>query len=234
MLTLNVWNVIVFLVQQPDLHRSIGIALPRIIEELRRVHDDELYWYAAAIVATAVIVRLLWVFPGAALMRPMLSAVKHRETPGSWQRDARDRLGRHARHRHDRSGAGPAASDRIGRAVSASPDDHLSRVRGGVRDADRARVEPRSADRCACRSSPMMRPERRAAARSAADGARGARGHQRSRRHRHAARAGDRTRAQHVRDATGSSSTVRPTIRCSSCPTRSSCASRLCTPSASR
>ena len=84
MVTLYVWNVIVFLCNSL-IFMIIGIALPRIIEELRRVHDDRLYWYAAAIVATAVIVRLLWIFPGAALMRPILMRLKYRETPGSWK-----------------------------------------------------------------------------------------------------------------------------------------------------
>jgi monovalent cation/hydrogen antiporter len=84
MLTLNIWNVVVFLFNSL-IFIMIGIALPRIVEELERVHDDKLYWYALAIIVTAVIVRLLWVFPGAALLRKILSAVKRREKPASWQ-----------------------------------------------------------------------------------------------------------------------------------------------------
>jgi CPA1 family monovalent cation:H+ antiporter len=84
MLTLSVWNVVVFLFNSL-IFITIGLALPRIIEELRRLHNEQLYWYALAIVVTAVSVRLLWVFPGAALLRRMLKFVKRREGRRSWQ-----------------------------------------------------------------------------------------------------------------------------------------------------
>ena len=85
MLTLNVWNVVVFLFNSL-IFIMIGVALPRIIEELRRVHNEKLYWYALAIIGTALVVRLLWVFPGAALMRWVLKFIKHRrEGPYTWR-----------------------------------------------------------------------------------------------------------------------------------------------------
>jgi CPA1 family monovalent cation:H+ antiporter len=84
MLTLNVWNVIVFLFNSL-IFVAIGIALPRIIERLLAIHNEKLYWYASAIVATAIVVRLVWVFPGAALARRMLNVVRHREATSSWR-----------------------------------------------------------------------------------------------------------------------------------------------------
>jgi CPA1 family monovalent cation:H+ antiporter len=84
MASVNMWNVIVFLFNSL-IFMMIGLALPRIIEELLRVHDNALYGYAIAIVGTAVVVRLLWVFPGAALMRAIMRRKRRKEQQGSWR-----------------------------------------------------------------------------------------------------------------------------------------------------
>jgi CPA1 family monovalent cation:H+ antiporter len=84
MMTLNVWNIVVFLFNSL-IFMLIGLALPRIVQELLRLHDNKLYAYAAAIVGTAVIVRLLWVGPGSALLRSMLKPVRRRVAPVSWR-----------------------------------------------------------------------------------------------------------------------------------------------------
>jgi NhaP-type Na+/H+ or K+/H+ antiporter len=84
MASVNMWNVIVFLFNSL-IFMMIGLALPRIVEELRRVHDNALYVYAIAIVCTAVVVRLLWVFPGATLMRAIMRRKRRKEEQGSWR-----------------------------------------------------------------------------------------------------------------------------------------------------
>jgi CPA1 family monovalent cation:H+ antiporter len=87
MTSLNVWNVIVFLFNSL-IFLIIGLALPRIVEELRRVHDDRLYGYAVAVVGTAIVVRLLWVGPGAALLRRILRPLRRKVSPMSWRETA--------------------------------------------------------------------------------------------------------------------------------------------------
>jgi CPA1 family monovalent cation:H+ antiporter len=82
MMSMTAWNVVVFLCNSL-IFMIIGLALPRIVEELLRRHDNRLYWYALIIVATAVIVRLLWIGPGEALLQRLTSA-RHRVERYPW------------------------------------------------------------------------------------------------------------------------------------------------------
>jgi CPA1 family monovalent cation:H+ antiporter len=83
-MTLNVWNVMVFLCNSL-VFMIIGLALPRIVEELLRLHDARLYWYALAIVGTAVAVRMLWIGPGGALMQRLMAPSPQRGWHYPWR-----------------------------------------------------------------------------------------------------------------------------------------------------
>jgi CPA1 family monovalent cation:H+ antiporter len=84
LLTLNLWNVIVFLFNSLSFI-MIGLELPSVIAGLTHIPTGKLVLYAAAIVGTAVAVRMFWVFPLASLSRlPLRAFERHYRSP-SWQ-----------------------------------------------------------------------------------------------------------------------------------------------------
>jgi len=84
LLTLNLWNVIVFLFNSL-IFIMIGLELPSVIAGLTHISTARLVLYAAAIVGTAIAVRLFWVFPLATLSRLSLRAFERHYRSPSWQ-----------------------------------------------------------------------------------------------------------------------------------------------------
>lgn len=84
LLTLNLWNVIVFLFNSL-IFIMIGLELPSVIAGLTHIPTGRLVLYAAAVVGTALAVRLFWVFPLASLsVLPLRMFERHYRSP-PWQ-----------------------------------------------------------------------------------------------------------------------------------------------------
>jgi CPA1 family monovalent cation:H+ antiporter len=84
LLTLNLWNVVVFLFNSL-IFIMIGLELPSVIANLTHIPTENLILYAAAIVGTAVAVRLFWVFPLASLSRLPLRVFERHDRREPWQ-----------------------------------------------------------------------------------------------------------------------------------------------------
>jgi Na+/H+ antiporter len=77
--TTSVWNVVVFLLNG-IVFILIGLQLPGIIRGLGEYSLRAAIWYGVAISLVAILVRLLWMYPGAYLPRMISKRIRLRET----------------------------------------------------------------------------------------------------------------------------------------------------------
>jgi CPA1 family monovalent cation:H+ antiporter len=79
-----VWEIIVFLLNGL-IFILIGLQLPSILKEISEYSLATLIWYAVLISATAIIVRLLWVFPAAYIPRLISRQLRDRDPYPDWR-----------------------------------------------------------------------------------------------------------------------------------------------------
>jgi len=82
--TQSVWNVLVFLLNGV-VFILIGLQLPGIIRGLGEYSLSEAIWYGIAISAVTILVRLLWVYPGAFVPRMLSKRIRQREPSPGWK-----------------------------------------------------------------------------------------------------------------------------------------------------
>ena len=82
--TVAVWEIIVFLLNGL-IFILIGLQLPSILNEISEYSLATLIWYAVLISATAIIVRLLWVFPAAYIPRLISRQLRDRDPYPDWR-----------------------------------------------------------------------------------------------------------------------------------------------------
>ena len=140
-----VWETLVFLLNAL-LFVLVGLQLPVAVGGLGDIGAATLAGYAAAICATVVGVRLLWlnVVP---LSAALLERSRGRDPPGQiLGRADRDRLVRDAGRRLAGGGPGAAAEDRQRCALSEARPDHLPRLLGDPLHPGGRRPYPADAD----------------------------------------------------------------------------------------
>jgi monovalent cation/hydrogen antiporter len=77
----SVWNVLIFLLNGV-VFILIGLQLPGIIHGLGEYSLKEAIWYGIAISVVIILVRLIWVYPGAYLPRMLSKRVRREPSPG--------------------------------------------------------------------------------------------------------------------------------------------------------
>jgi monovalent cation/hydrogen antiporter len=82
--TLSVWNVVVFILNG-IIFILIGLQLPAILEGIKEHSLFTLLGYGLLISLTTIIVRILWVFPGAYLPRMLYKSIREKETQTNWR-----------------------------------------------------------------------------------------------------------------------------------------------------
>ena len=80
----GVWNVITFLLNGV-VFILIGLQLPGVVHGLGEYSLRAAIGYGAAISVVAIVVRLIWVFPGAYLPRMMSKRIREREVNPEWK-----------------------------------------------------------------------------------------------------------------------------------------------------
>jgi Na+/H+ antiporter len=80
----SVWNVIVFLLNGV-VFILIGLQLPEVVRGLGEYSLHAAIWYGIAISAVTIIVRLVWVYPGAYLPRLLSKRIRKRERAPGWK-----------------------------------------------------------------------------------------------------------------------------------------------------
>lgn len=83
-LTITLWGVIVFLLNSL-IFIFIGLQMRPLLVGISHHTAIEVMQYAAAVTAVAVVVRVLWVFPGTALSRVLSRRSHDLEPPASWK-----------------------------------------------------------------------------------------------------------------------------------------------------
>jgi CPA1 family monovalent cation:H+ antiporter len=78
------WELVIFLLNGV-LFVLVGLQLPEIIDALEGYSAGEVAWYAAAVIATVVVVRFLWVFPATYLPRLLFPRLRERDPAPDWQ-----------------------------------------------------------------------------------------------------------------------------------------------------
>jgi Na+/H+ antiporter len=78
------WRMVVFLLNG-IIFILIGLQLPAVVSGLRTQSWSTLLLYAAAVSATVVLTRILWVFPGAYLPRLLSERIRARDPAPAWQ-----------------------------------------------------------------------------------------------------------------------------------------------------
>jgi len=79
-----VWEMIEF-VLNGFIFLLIGLQLPEVMRHLSGRSLAELFWYAAAISMTVIIIRILWVFPASYLPRLLSKSLRQRDPYPPWQ-----------------------------------------------------------------------------------------------------------------------------------------------------
>jgi monovalent cation/hydrogen antiporter len=82
--TLSVWNVVVFILNG-IIFILIGLQLPGILEGIKEHSLLTLAGYGLMISFTAIIVRILWVFPGAYIPRFLFASIRKAEPETNWR-----------------------------------------------------------------------------------------------------------------------------------------------------
>lgn len=77
----SVWNVLIFLLNGV-VFILIGLQLPVIIHGLGEYSLKEAIWYGIAISVVTILVRLVWVYPGAYLPRMLSKKIRREPSPG--------------------------------------------------------------------------------------------------------------------------------------------------------
>ena len=80
----SLWSIIVFLLNSL-VFILIGVQLRSILEALSGYSALQLGAYVAAVSAVAIVVRMLWVIPGAYLPRALSRRIRHRERRPPWR-----------------------------------------------------------------------------------------------------------------------------------------------------
>src|SRR5688572_1785994 len=79
-----VWETIVFLLNGV-IFILIGLQLPVVMERLAHIPRSQLALYAAAVCATAILTRIIWVFPATYLPRLLSPTLRQRDPAPPWQ-----------------------------------------------------------------------------------------------------------------------------------------------------
>jgi len=82
--SLAVWEILVFLINA-FLFALVGLQLPVVLDGLQGESAGTLLGYAAAICATVIVVRFVWVFPATYLPRLMSRRLRERDPYPPWQ-----------------------------------------------------------------------------------------------------------------------------------------------------
>jgi Na+/H+ antiporter len=82
--SLAVWEILVFLINA-FLFALVGLQLPVVLDGLQGESAGSLLGYAAAICATVIVVRFVWVFPATYLPRLMSRRLRERDPYPPWQ-----------------------------------------------------------------------------------------------------------------------------------------------------
>lgn len=80
----GIWETLIFLLNG-FVFILIGLQLPSIIKELEGYSIGEAILYAVIISVLTIIIRIIWVFPGAYLPRYLSKSIRKTETRPSWQ-----------------------------------------------------------------------------------------------------------------------------------------------------
>jgi Na+/H+ antiporter len=80
----SVWTILVFLINTL-IFILIGLQLPEIVARLHDYSAWTLAGYASAVVGTAIVARLAWMFPGAYLPRLLVPSIRASEPRPPWQ-----------------------------------------------------------------------------------------------------------------------------------------------------
>jgi Na+/H+ antiporter len=81
---LSVWNVVVFILNG-IIFILIGLQLPSILEGIKEHSPLTLIGYGLLISFTIIIVRILWVFPGAYIPRLLFASIRKAEPETNWR-----------------------------------------------------------------------------------------------------------------------------------------------------
>jgi CPA1 family monovalent cation:H+ antiporter len=84
LLTMTLWNVVVFLFNAL-IFIIIGLQLRPMLGSIEYHSAWQMAGYTAAVTATAVAVRLIWVFPGTSIARALRSWRQHLGPPATWK-----------------------------------------------------------------------------------------------------------------------------------------------------
>lgn len=79
-----VWEIIIFLLNGL-IFILIGLQLPNVLKDISEYSLATLIWYAILISATAIVVRLLWVFPAAYIPRLISRQLRDRDPYPDWK-----------------------------------------------------------------------------------------------------------------------------------------------------
>jgi len=79
-----IWETLIFLLNG-FVFILIGLQLPTIIKELEGYSIGEAILYAVIISILTIIIRIIWVFPGAYLPRVLLKSIRDKEPRPTWQ-----------------------------------------------------------------------------------------------------------------------------------------------------
>jgi CPA1 family monovalent cation:H+ antiporter len=79
-----VWDMIEFLLNG-FIFLLIGLQLPAVVQALSGHSKLQLFWYALAVSAAVILVRMLWVFPAAYLPRRLFKSIRQRDPYPSWR-----------------------------------------------------------------------------------------------------------------------------------------------------
>lgn len=80
----SVWNVLIFLLNGV-VFILIGLQMPAVIRGLGEYSLHAAIWYGIAISAVTILVRLLWMYPGAYLPRILSKKIREREPAPGWK-----------------------------------------------------------------------------------------------------------------------------------------------------
>jgi monovalent cation/hydrogen antiporter len=183
-----VWKAIQ-LVLESFAFLMIGLQLPAVVGKLAGISASVIAISSAAVFATVIVVRIVWVYLFAYLPRLLSARIREREPRADTRAGLRPRMGRYARRGLVGGGVRCSDDDAVGCAVSRAPARRIPHLRRRDRHAAAARADPAVADPtagCAGRRSAHRCDRRRGRAGQGREGggrparrAAGRRGHDR-------------------------------------------------------
>jgi len=82
--TLAIWNTLIFLLNG-FVFILIGLQLPAIIHSMEHYSVGEVILYAVIISVVTILIRIIWVFPGAYIPRMLLKSIRKKEPNPGWK-----------------------------------------------------------------------------------------------------------------------------------------------------